>query len=233
MIDEVKTLTIADAVAEKLLGRISDGRLTWGQKLPSQRDLAKMLNVGIASLREGLQILQAMGFVELKRGQGTYITKNPATPFSKNIAMSIYLDTNVQNLMEAREVLDTGLAVLAAKKANGKDIKKMDELLHCLEETVASGARSAMKSDLSFHMALVESVKNPLLEKFSYAIRSSLEEFIGTIAHTKRGVELHWKVLEAIKNKDAMEARDTMIELLKHTRQIYLKYHYGNEKRDA
>ena len=53
MIDAIKTLTIADAVAEKLLSRIYNGDLSWGQQLPSQRKLAKMLNVGVSSLREG------------------------------------------------------------------------------------------------------------------------------------------------------------------------------------
>ena len=63
MIDGVKTLTVADAVVEKLLEYISTGKLVWGEQLPAQRELAKMLNVGVSSVREALQILQAMGFI--------------------------------------------------------------------------------------------------------------------------------------------------------------------------
>jgi GntR family transcriptional repressor for pyruvate dehydrogenase complex len=228
--DAIKTLTIADAVAEKLLSKIYNGDLPWGQQLPSQRKLAKMLNVGVSSLREGLQILQAMGFIEVKRGQGTFITENPAKPFSRNITRSIYSDANVRNLMEAREVLDTGLAVLAAKKADEKDIEKMQTHLADLERSVKSGDSMVQKYDLDFHIALVESVKNPLLEKFSYALRSSLEEFIGNIEHTEKGVQLHKDVLDAIAKRDAHGARDNMITLLKHTRQIYLKHYYSKEQ---
>jgi len=229
VIDEVKTLTVADAVAEKLISKIMANELSWGQKLPSQRDLAKMLNVGISSLREGLQILQAMGFIELKPGRGTYITADSSIPFSKNIALSIYSDTSVQNLMEAREVLDTGLAVLAAKKADPKDIKKMETQIQCMEKSISNGNSSILQCDIEFHICLADSVKNPLLEKFSYVLRSSLEKFIGTISHTERGVELHRKVLDAIKNREPLEARDSMIELLKHTRQVYLEYLYKKE----
>ena len=90
MIDPIKTLTIADAVAEKILDMLSKGELKWGEKLDSQRDLAKILNVGVSSIREGLQILQAMGFVKVKQGAGTYITENHSVPLSKFINLSIY-----------------------------------------------------------------------------------------------------------------------------------------------
>lgn len=233
MIDEVKTLTVADAVAEKLLNRLAEGNLKWGQQLPAQRELAKMLNVGVSSLREGLQILQAMGYVELKRGQGTYITENPSKPLTKNIEMSIYTDTSVRNLMEAREVLDTGLAVLASKKAGDSDISKMDKYVGSMAESIKTKDPSATKFDIEFHIALAESVKNPLLEKFSFVLRSSLEKFIGNIDHTETGVTLHRNVLEAIKKRNAMAARDTMLELLKHTRKIYLQHLYKKENGNA
>ena len=191
-----------------------------------------MLDVGISSLREGLQILQAMGFIEVKRGQGTFITQNPGQPLSKNIARSIYHEANVRNLMEAREVLDTGLAVLAAKKAEEKDIETMQAHIDNLDRSVKAGDSMAQTYDLAFHLALVDSVRNPLLEKFSYVLRSSLEEFIGSIEHTEEGIQLHKEVLEAIANKDAHSARDNMIALLKHTRQIYLTRYYNKEQID-
>lgn len=235
MIDGVKTLTVADAVVEKLLEYISTGKLTWGQQLPAQRELAKMLNVGVSSVREALQILHAMGFVEIKRGKGTYITENSSEPLLKSITQSIYQDTSIQDLMEVREVLDTGLAVLAAKKAGNQDIEKMEACLAALEKNYRNDPNLSAKSDMNFHIALAQSVSNPLLEKFSYAIRSSYEKFLGEVAHTRGGIELHKRVLDAIKNKNPLGARDAMIELLKHTRQIYLEEHYrrGNYEKNT
>jgi len=226
MFDGVKTLTVADAVVEKLLEYISTGKLVWGQQLPAQRELAKMLNVGVSSVREALQILQAMGFIEIRRGQGTYITANSSEPLLKSITNSIYQDTSIQDLMEVREVLDTGLAVLAAKKANESDIENMDKCLNKMDEYYNTDSGLSAKSDMDFHITLAQSVNNPLLEKFSYAVRSSYEKFLGEVAHTKEGVELHIKVLDAVKNRNPIEARDAMIDLLKHTRQIYMEEHY-------
>ena len=67
MIDKVETLTVADAIVEKLLGYISSGTLAWGEQLPAQRELAKMLDVGVSSAREALQVLQAMWLREVQR----------------------------------------------------------------------------------------------------------------------------------------------------------------------
>ncbi|MCK5199070.1 MAG: FadR family transcriptional regulator, partial [Spirochaetales bacterium] len=144
-----------------------------------------------------------------------------------------YQDTNIQDLMEVREVLDTGLAVLAAKKAGESNIEKMEICLEEMGEYYNTNAVLSAKSDMNFHIALAQSVDNQLLEKFSYAVRSLYEKFLGEIAHTKTGVKLHVKVLDAIKNKDPLGARDAMINLLKHTRKIYLEEHYkrrDNEK---
>jgi GntR family transcriptional regulator, transcriptional repressor for pyruvate dehydrogenase complex len=233
MIDGVKTLTVADAVVEKLLEYISTGKLVWGQQLPAQRELAKMLNVGVSSVREALQILQAMGFVVIKRGQGTYITENSAEPLLKNLTNSIYQNTDIQELMEVREVLDTGLAVLAAKKADSTALKIMESCIDGMKKNYEQDSSLSAKSDMDFHIALAQSVNNPILEKFSYAIRSLYEEFLGEVAHTKGGIELHSRVLNAVKESNPIGARDAMIELLKHTRQIYLEEHYkrgNNEK---
>jgi len=230
LFDGIKNLTISEAVAEKLLEQISKGKLIWGQKLPPQRELAKMLNVGISSLREGLQMLQATGFIEVKRGQGTYITENSAKPLSKNIILSLNIDSNFKNLMEVRKILEVDIAILSAKKAKPKDIKKMTTYLENYEKFLDKDNLKASEYDLKFHLALVRSVDNPLLYKISLAIRTSLKEFIGSIEHTKKGLDNHWKVLEAIKARDITKTRDAMRALLALTGRTYLKKYNKIEK---
>ncbi len=227
MFDKVETLTVADAVVEKLLGYISSGEIQYGHKLPSQRELARSLNVGVSSVREALQVLQAMGFTEVKRGQGTFVTESSSVPMTKTLARSLYRDSSVRDLMELREVLDTGLAVLAAKKAEYEDIRDMSEYVGKLEENCEVDQAKAAESDVQFHKALVKSSRNPLLIDFSSAVEASYEKFLGELSHTKKGAQLHRHVLDAIRNRDAMGARDAMIELLKHTRERYLKDQYN------
>ena len=232
MLDFKSPLTVSEAIAEKVLHLISSGKLAWGQKLPSQRELARILKVGVSSLREGLQILQTTGFVEIKRGQGTYITDNPSKPLSEKITRSIFIDSNIKNLMEARNILEVGVAGLAARQAKKSDIENMSQSLENLKRAVEDNSPEASKYDIEFHSALAESVNNPILLKFSAALRSTLEEFIGEIEHTKRGVAYHWKVYEAIKERSPQKAWDTMRALLKMTERTYLKHMSGKEKSD-
>ena len=60
-------------VAEQLLGKIDTGELNPGDSLPAQRQLAKMLGVGRSSLREAINALAVMGYLEVIQGRGTYI----------------------------------------------------------------------------------------------------------------------------------------------------------------
>jgi len=223
LLNAIKTTTVSEAVAEKLLNQISKGKLIWGQKLPPQRKLAKMLNVGTSSLREGLQMLQATGFIEVKRGQGTYITENSSIPLSKNIILSLNIGSNIKNLMEVRKIMEVDIAILAAKKAKPKDIKRMTLYLENYGKYLGKDNSKASEYDLKFHLALVESVDNPLLYKISLAIRTSLKEFIGSVEHTKKGLDNHWKVLEAIKAREITKTRDAMRALLALTERTYLK----------
>ncbi len=222
MIENLSVVTVSEAIADKIVELISSGQLKWGEKLPSQRELAKMLNVGVSSLREGLQILQTMGFIEIRRGHGTYITENSTKVLSKNITLSVYLDSNIRDLMETREVLEVGVAGLAAKRATQQDLKRMERCLTELDKIIEKDDEEVSRYDLEFHIALAESTKNALLIKFARAIRSSLKEFIGNIEHTKRGLQYHWKVYEAVRDRNPEAAREAMSSLLKITEKTYL-----------
>jgi len=222
LIENLSVVTVSEAIADKIVELISSGQLKWGEKLPPQRELAKMLNVGVSSLREGLQILQTMGFIEIRRGHGTYITENSTKVLSKNITLSVYLDSNIRDLMETREVLEVGVAGLAAKRATQQDLKRMERCLTELDKIIEKDDEEVSRYDLEFHIALAESTKNALLIKFARAIRSSLKEFIGNIEHTKRGLQYHWKVYEAVRDRNPEAAREAMSSLLKITEKTYL-----------
>jgi GntR family transcriptional repressor for pyruvate dehydrogenase complex len=220
----VNTLTISEAVAEKVLELISEGKLVWGQRLPSQRELAGILKVSVSSLREGLQILQATGYIEVKRGQGTYISASPERPLTRNISRLINIDANVKNLMGAREILEVGIAELAAEHADKDNLHGMRQSLMKLEKAVQENDPLSSRYDLEFHLALAESSHNPILLKLSSALRSSMEEFISEIDQTKKGVSCHWKVFKAIEKKDAVYAGRAMRALLNMTEHEYLRH---------
>ena len=99
-----------------------------GDRLPSERELAKQLSVGRSSLREAVQGLQTMGLVERRHGVGTFFVAEPGswciTPLKFQNRTPVRL---LEELIEARLLVEVRLAALAAERATAEDIEKLQE----------------------------------------------------------------------------------------------------------
>ena len=101
-------------VADVIILDINEGRLKIGDRLPSIKALSESFGVGQATIREALNALRAMGYVEIKHGQGTFIVEREEVYF--NIE-AINGDVNdIENLLEVRKIVEVGVSRLAAEK---------------------------------------------------------------------------------------------------------------------
>lgn len=69
----IRKSSAPEMVAQQIVEKIADGELSPGVRLPSQRELAKMLGVGRSSVREAINALMVMGYLEPIQGKGTFI----------------------------------------------------------------------------------------------------------------------------------------------------------------
>ena len=156
---------LTSEIIDSVLKMISDGNWEPGEKLPSQRNLANQMDVSMASLREALYSLQAMGVLEMRHGAGTYITSNVINPNEKMIELSLLLGRlDIKKFFEAREVIETGLASLAAEHATEDQIDKLYQILD--EQKIAFDADNEEhlhNLDLAFHQQLAEMANNQIL----------------------------------------------------------------------
>src|SRR5689334_22748078 len=76
ILEQPRKVTVVESIVEQIVRQIQVGRLKPGDKLPSERQLIEMLNVGRSSIREALQGLAAIGVVESRAGQGSFISNN-------------------------------------------------------------------------------------------------------------------------------------------------------------
>jgi maleate isomerase len=110
---------LADDVSARLLAGILDGKFEFGERLPAERDLARYLNVGRPTLREAIVTLRAVGLLEVRHGEGTFVVDRQRDFLSKALSWIVQLDTQTTaELREACQVLesavgDGGNAVLA------------------------------------------------------------------------------------------------------------------------
>ncbi len=212
--------SIVDQILEVIITSVSMGKYPPGSRLPSEFELMEEYNVSRNSLREALKILSSMGVLEIKRGNGTYVCQqmNPSI-FDKMIYSMIFDISTSEEIIELREIIDTSMIKLAAKKARDKDIVKLQNNINEMKVAIERKEyKKAASLDFEFHMGILKTNKNVFFQRISNGIYSLYFEYIeSTIVEENRyasAVEHHQAMLDCIKNKDSEKIEEIVIESL-------------------
>lgn len=158
--------------------RILDGRLRVGDTLPAERELAKMLEVGRAAVREAVRTLEAQGVVRSAVGAGdaggTMIMAVPSGALGRLLRLHVALaHFPLADVVEVRVSLECLSARLAAANATPQLLEEMVRLLERMEDPQID--RVAFNDyDTQFHVALAAAAGNHLARDFTAAIRESM-----------------------------------------------------------
>jgi GntR family transcriptional repressor for pyruvate dehydrogenase complex len=154
---------LPDQIAARVIALIGERHLKPGDRLPPERELAQAMGVSRSSLREALRALSLLGVTEMRQGDGTYLTAlDPEAlmrPFGLVLALS---DGQLQELFEARRVIEPALAALAAERA---DADTLEALRRCAGESTATVADedAFMHADLELHGLIARAASNSIL----------------------------------------------------------------------
>jgi DNA-binding FadR family transcriptional regulator len=195
-----------EQIAERLASDIRTGALAPGERLPSERDLARMLEVSRASVREALASLQLQGVVETRKGAGTYVAARPPSHGE------LPHDASPSAVLEARLQLEPAVARLAA--ARGQRDATAENLLAAMEaEPVEIAVWNT--SDRLFHRQLAAMTGNPVLLAFADHVANLMDQplwqrlrddSIAVEGRTRLHVAEHRMIYEAIVGGDAEAA---------------------------
>lgn len=168
-----RRVTVVDSIIEQLVSLIQRGELKPGDKLPSERRLMEMLGVSRSSVREALQSLAAMGLVEGRAGEGTFIKQpKPHFDFGMDIAsLSTALQKEMRlHLLQARFLLEKEIVLLAAQNTTDEHRKVLSEALteylavdQLAEYAAVMEGRPTGSAHDRIHLAIAESTGNPIL----------------------------------------------------------------------
>jgi GntR family transcriptional repressor for pyruvate dehydrogenase complex len=161
--DAIRVHSAPEALAEQIVERIRSGKLTPGTCLPSQRELARAFQVGLGSVREAIKILNVMGYLEVIRGKGTFISKDASTAEKPVSLLDKALEAvSLADLMKAREIVECACARLAAEAADEEGIERLkgttEAMVASLEER-----ETFYEQDFVFHIAVAEATNNKAL----------------------------------------------------------------------
>jgi DNA-binding FadR family transcriptional regulator len=201
-----------EQIAERLAADIRSGLLAPGERLPSERELARSLEVSRASVREALAALQLRGVVETRAGAGTYVTADAAARPGAAVH-----DASPSAVLEARAQLEPAVARLAAARAQPDPA--VENLLAAMDAAVDPGDPAARAtwnaSDRLFHRQLAAMTGNPVLLAFADHVAALMDEplwqrlrddSIATPGRTRIHVAEHRMIYEAIVEGDAEAA---------------------------
>jgi len=220
----IKRGVIAEKVAYRVIDLITREMFKKGDKLPSERDLSNMFSVGRPAVREALRALHMMNIVEIRHGDGTYVSS--LEPTSLLNPFKIYMKLGkitVEQLFEARMILEAEIIILAAKRISEKQLEELDKLILQSRESMHN-PRKFLETDVKLHGLICDAANNPLLKSIMMSLKeltvksgeitASFEATRG-IAHND-----HVKIGEALKQKDEELCKKAMREHIMNIKKI-------------
>src|SRR5215210_7510891 len=142
---------LPDQIAARLIGLITERRLRPGDRLPPERELAATMGVSRSSLREALRALAMLGVTEMRHGDGTYLTSLEPGALMRPVGLVLALsESGVQELFEARKLVEPGLAALAAERIGDEAAAA---LTRCARDSkkALDDAEAFMWNDIELH----------------------------------------------------------------------------------
>lgn len=193
-----------ERVADRLVTAIALGEFVPGQRLPSERDLATMLNVSRGVIREALQRLAGTGYVSIKRGRtgGTFIESN-WSPNSKAMIRRVLVPERqrIEQLLDLRSLVEATIARAAAERRNESDISQIRDAVAAYD-TAGHDRQSSGFADHHLHLTITRAAHNPLLEALSYKIRAEVSLGFGIEPYSQllrqRALHQHPKLADAV-----------------------------------
>ena len=206
----------SSSIAEQIRAAIIGGKLTAGERLPPERELAEQFGVSRVTVRDALRALEAMGLIDVRVGArgGAFVTVPSGSVMGQTMSdMMMMRALTSDDIVEARLVVELGTVTLACARATDEDLEKMRQLGQRAESEIKAKTYTRELS-WDFHALLAEMAHNVALEGLTSSFRSSLSmhpvrarEAGGGHART---VEEHARICDAIERRDGTTARREM-----------------------
>lgn len=188
---------------------ISQGVLEPGCRLPAERELAKRFGVNRATLRQVLKVLEIMGVLSQRIGDGTYLNTSAAAILDEPMRFLILMDDISQHeLLEARLIVEPELAARAAERASEEDLDGLRQAISALEKSRTRQAR--IKADLAFHECIFRAAGNRVCHLIFTVVHKSIFNSMAQLSvrsDPKSPLSHHKAIYAAIHARDPEEAR--------------------------
>lgn len=219
MYGEGKSEDLTARLLQDLRALIASGEIKPGDRLPPERELAKRFGASRSSLRPVIKILENVGVLSQRVGDGTYLNSDATGILAAPLNLLILLDgISLIELFDARLMLEPELAARAAQSASAEDLESM-------RRTFAAFKDNPVDADIEFHTAICRATRNRICMRMFEAIHRAFARgmVLTSPLAPERALEFHRSIYSAIHVRNPEEARRSMTEHLVHARGLLLQ----------
>lgn len=215
--------------ARLLLDYIEREDLQPGNRLDSERELAKKLGISRSSLREAIQVLQTQGRLIVKHGIGVFLTDDQEAERLRESLRSAH--HTIEELFQMREILEAPAVEWAAERRTEAQLEAIKSAARALQEAVNQDPIDFDRVrllDMNFHLTIVKSAQNQFLNQTLGTLQEvmyrSMDNTLKLPGRIDASEHEHGVILEAIERRDPITARLTIIQHIHNARDAWLKY---------
>lgn len=200
-------MAVTDDAIQKIKDMIVSGELTPGSRLPPENDLAERLGLSRSSMREAVKALEVIRVLDVRRGDGTYVTSLEPKLLLEAISFAVDLhdDDSLLEIFAVRRVLESHATGLAAQRAGDQDIAMLDaEIGDVASDT---DIEALVEHDVRFHGAIARLAGNDYLASLlgsltSQTVRARVWRGLTQAGAVERTLAEHRAILDAITDHD-------------------------------
>lgn len=206
----IKSKKISERIAQQIKNAILHGTMKPGDRLHPERELVERFQASRVSVREALKTLETSGLLAIKPGSGVFVAEADSKPLSESFSSLLRIQkASLNDLTEARIILEPGIAQLAAQRITPEEIQRLERNI---EETrgVVQSNQPAYQPNIEFHSLLAEATHNPVIALMMRPLFDVLKEMNlemegspqRRIDISREAVAYHQRILRALKEKD-------------------------------
>jgi GntR family transcriptional regulator, transcriptional repressor for pyruvate dehydrogenase complex len=211
------TINPFEVTLERLGAAIKMGLYEPGDQLPTERDIAQLMGISRATVREAIRLLVAQGILVVKRGRagGTFVSQHP--PSQALLDLRQRLNTGgatLAEILDHRLIVETGIVELAAERAEAEQLDELQDLVTGMQYT--DDYPTYRKLDIRFHLLIAKATQTNRLPAIVAEIHAELTDLLQTAPYSpsqrQHSTQQHQEIVDALREQAGDRARAVMQE---------------------
>jgi GntR family transcriptional repressor for pyruvate dehydrogenase complex len=169
----MSAVPVTDRAIAAIKAMIVEGSLKPGDRLPPEKELSEQVGVSRNSLREAVKALSVIKVLDVKQGDGTYVTSLAPDLLveAMGFILDLHQDSEALHVIQVRRLLEPAAVQAACERLSPEDLDQLDALMAPLGPN--SAVEDLVEADMAFHQLINSRCGNPYLSSLLEGLASS------------------------------------------------------------